>query len=63
MNAPFRAALLAFVISEWCLFQGISADPALPCLRARRLKLTGIAQFHRGKPEIKSLSTDQLVLE
>ena len=41
----------------------LSADPALWGLRGRRVKLTGIIELHHGKPEIKIVSTDQLVLE
>jgi hypothetical protein len=63
MNAPSRAVLLAVVIPRWCLFHTLSADPALRCLRGRRVKLIGIAQLYRGEPEIESLSTDLLALE
>jgi hypothetical protein len=31
----------------------LSADPALWSLRGRRVKLTGIVELYRGKPEIK----------
>jgi hypothetical protein len=55
--------LLAVVIPRWCLFHTLSADPALRCLRGRRVKLIGIAQLYRGEPEIESLSTDLLALE
>lgn len=41
----------------------LSADPALWSLRGRRVKVTGIVELYRGKPEIKIVSTDQLVLE
>jgi hypothetical protein len=41
----------------------LSADPALWSLRGRRVKLTGIVELYRGKPEIKIVSTNQLVLE
>ena len=41
----------------------LSADPALWSLRGRRVKLTGIVELYRSKPEIKIVSADQLVLE
>jgi hypothetical protein len=41
----------------------LSADPALWSLRGRRVKLTGTVELYHGKPEIKVVSTDQLVLE
>jgi hypothetical protein len=41
----------------------LSADPALWSLRGRKVKLTGIVELYRSKPEIKIVSTDQLVVE
>jgi hypothetical protein len=41
----------------------LSADLALWSLRGRRVKLSGIIVLYRGKPEIKIVSADQMVLE
>jgi hypothetical protein len=41
----------------------LSADPSLWSLRGKKVKVTGIIELYRGKPEIKIVSTDQLVLE
>jgi hypothetical protein len=40
MNAPSRTVLLAVVIPRWCLFQALSSNPALGCLRLRSLLVT-----------------------
>jgi DNA/RNA endonuclease YhcR with UshA esterase domain len=36
---------------------------ALSGLEGRRVKITGTINLYRGKPEIKIMSRDQLVLE
>jgi hypothetical protein len=41
----------------------LSTDPALWSLRGRRVKVSGIIELYRGKPEIKIVSTDQLDLD
>jgi hypothetical protein len=41
----------------------LSADPALWSLRGRKVKVTGIIEPYRGKPEIKIVSTDQFDLD
>jgi hypothetical protein len=66
MNAPFRAVLLAVVIPRWGLSPALAQTAAaipFKSLRGRSVKATGIIEMYRDDPEIKILSTDQLVLE
>ena len=41
----------------------LADDPALSGLEGKKVKITGTINVYRGKPEIKIMSRDQLVLE
>jgi DNA/RNA endonuclease YhcR with UshA esterase domain len=41
----------------------LADDPTLSGLEGKRVKITGTISLYRGKPEIKIMSRDQLVVE
>ena len=41
----------------------LASDPSLQSFQGKRIKITGMIQLYRGKPEIKVLSRDQITEE
>ena len=40
-----------------------AADPGLPALQGKKVKVSGTVELYRGKPEIKVSSREQIVVE
>src|SRR5262245_23074774 len=41
----------------------LASDPSIQSLQGKRVKITGLIEPYRGKPEIKVLSRDQIIEE
>jgi DNA/RNA endonuclease YhcR with UshA esterase domain len=41
----------------------LAADPSIQSLQGKKIKITGLIELYRGKPEIKILSRDQITEE
>jgi len=41
----------------------LASDPSIHLLQGKRIKITGLIELYRGKPEIKVLSRDQITEE
>src|SRR5215510_14063116 len=41
----------------------LASDPSIQSLQGKRIKITGLIELYRGKPEIRILSRDQITEE
>ena len=41
----------------------LASDPSIKSLQGKKVKITGLIELYRGKPEIKVLSRDQITEE
>ena len=41
----------------------LASDPSIQSLQGKRIKITGLVELYRGKPEIRILSRDQITEE